>query len=77
MSVKFLLDAGADAGCVDSFQNTPLYEAVRNGHRSAAQTLMKAGGQLGLKRSGQPLLPGESSSRKRDAGTLLCKVRGA
>lgn len=73
VSVRYLLDHGARVNCVDSLGNTPLFEAVRNGHQMAASMLLQEGASLGLTMAG---LEGEAegTTGMRDAGTVVCQA---
>jgi ankyrin repeat protein len=45
-AVRYLLDKGADVSLVDVFNNSALYEAVRNGHDTCASILYENGSRL-------------------------------
>lgn len=47
--VKALLDAGADANATNDAGNTPLHVALASGHDFAAQALLRAGGNPGIR----------------------------
>ena len=53
---RFLIQNGAEINNLDNFGNTPLLEAIKNGHDNIASLLAKEGGVLEIK----------------DAGTFLC-----
>lgn len=72
MSVSYLLDHKANPNAVDCFGNTPLFEAVRNGHRMVAQMLRKAGANLGLPSVDEPAST-KGSVRQVSAGSLVCQ----
>ena len=52
-SVRLLLDHRAFPNPLDSFGNTPLYEAASRMHSGAAYLLREAGGTLGLSYAGE------------------------
>lgn len=52
----FLIQNRVDVNFTDNFGNTPLFEAIKNGHDKVASLLVKEGGSLKIK----------------DAGSFLC-----
>jgi ankyrin repeat protein len=44
--VQWLLEAGADANCLDRHERTPLEEAVRNDHIEVVKLLQHKGGAV-------------------------------
>lgn len=70
VSVRFLLQSGANPNVKDAAGITPLFEAVRNGHAKCAEAIRLAGGRLDIPRAHQgPATPGVI-----DAGLLICQA---